>query len=185
MLNISQVARDCAVERKVVEGYVGILEDLLLARRLAPFNKRARRKLVSHPKLYFFDAGVYRAIRPRGPLDRPEEIDGTALETLVYQQLAAVNEQRGLGYQLSYWRTREGLEVDFVLYGERGLRAIEVKRARQLRPSDSAGLRAFCDEYPIARAVLLYGGSRRYHDGPIEVRPIESYLSELAQHLGA
>lgn len=185
VLNISQVARDCAVERKVVEGYVAILEDLLLARRLAPFNKGARRKLVSHPKLYFFDAGVYRAIRPRGPLDRPEEIDGTALETLVYQQLAAVNEQRGLGYQLSYWRTREGLEVDFVLYGERGLRAIEVKRARQLRPSDSAGLRAFCDEYPIARAVLLYGGSRRYHDGPIEVRPIESYLSELAQHLGA
>ena len=71
--------------------------------------------------LYFFDAGVYQAIRPRGPLDAPEEIAGPALETLVLQQLRALNDYRGLGYSFHYWGTAAGDEVDFVLYGERGL----------------------------------------------------------------
>jgi len=88
-LNISEVARDSSVERKVVENYFHILEDLLLAQRLPVFTKRAGRRIVQHPKFYIFDAGVYRTIRPKGPLDGPEEIRGSALETLVYQELRA------------------------------------------------------------------------------------------------
>ncbi|MFH1834423.1 MAG: AAA family ATPase, partial [bacterium] len=87
LLNISEVARDCAVERKTVESYFQILEDILLAFRLPVFTKRARRRMTAHPKFYLFDTGVYRTVRPRGPLDRPEEIDGAALETLVLQEI--------------------------------------------------------------------------------------------------
>ena len=89
VLNISDVARDCQVERKTVEGFVSILEDLLLAFRIPIFTKRAKRNLSSHPKFYFFDAGVFRSIRPAGPLDAPQEIDGAALEGLVAQHLRA------------------------------------------------------------------------------------------------
>src|SRR5262249_4703072 len=73
-LNGSAVARDASVERKVVEDYVSILEDLLLAVRLPVFTRRAKRRTIAHPKFYYFDAGVYRAIRPRGPLDSASEI---------------------------------------------------------------------------------------------------------------
>ena len=75
-LNVSAVARECEVERKVVAGYVGILEDLLLAFRLPVFRKRAKRATVTHEKIYLFDAGVFRSLRPRGPLDRPEKSTG-------------------------------------------------------------------------------------------------------------
>src|SRR3990170_1172279 len=64
VLNVSAVARECGVDRKVVEDYFTILDDLLLAVRLPVFRKRAKRKIVAHPKFYFFDAGVYRAMRP-------------------------------------------------------------------------------------------------------------------------
>src|SRR3989338_5872500 len=84
VLNISAVAQECAVERKVVEDYFCILEDLLIGHRIPVFTRRAHRRLVSHPKFYFFDAGVFRAIRPRGPLDTSEETDGAALETLLF-----------------------------------------------------------------------------------------------------
>jgi uncharacterized protein len=178
-LNVSAVARDCQVERKIVEGYFGILEDLLIAIRLPVFTRRARRDVVAHPKFYFFDAGVYRAIRPRGPLDSAEEIDGAAVETLVLEELRAANDYGDLGYSLHHWRTRTGLEVDFVLYGERGLRAIEVKRSSRLREEDLSCLEAFRDEYPMARATLLYGGTRRFRQGAIEVVPIEEALREL------
>lgn len=88
-LNVSAVARECGVERKVVAGYVGILEDLLVAYRLPVFRKRAKRATVARDKLYLFDAGVFRSLRPKGPLDRPADMDGQALEGLVMQHLRA------------------------------------------------------------------------------------------------
>jgi len=67
------------VKRKTVDGYLQILEDLLLAFRVPVFSRRAKRHLASHPKLYYFDAGVFRSLRPTGPIDSPQEIDGGAL----------------------------------------------------------------------------------------------------------
>lgn len=178
-LNISGVARECDINRKLAEEYFHILEDLLLAVRVPAFRKRARRRLTAHPKFFLFDAGVFRAIRPKGVLDRPEEIDGAALETLVFQELRAINDQFDLGYDLYYWRTANQLEVDFILYGERGLIAIEIKRTATLRKRDLSGLRAFCLDYPVARPILLYGGRyRRYEEG-VEVVPIQEALSGL------
>jgi predicted AAA+ superfamily ATPase len=178
-LNLSEVARECAVERKTVEGFVGVLEDLLLAVRVPAFTKRAARRLSVHPKLYFFDVGVYQTLRPKGPLDRPAEIAGAALEGLVWQELRACNELHNLGYSLYFWRTAAGQEVDFVLYGERGLHAIEVKHAAKIRPADLAGLRAFCADYPEATATLLYMGDQPEQHGAIAVLPIAATLPRL------
>ncbi len=89
VLNTSEVARECEVSRKTVEGYLAILEDLLLSWRLPVFSKRARRRVTSHPKFFWFDCGVFRSMRPAGPLDSPEEIAGGALEGLVAQHLRA------------------------------------------------------------------------------------------------
>jgi predicted AAA+ superfamily ATPase len=179
LMNISAVARDCAVERKVVEGWFGVLEDLLIARRLPPFLKRARRRVTMHPKFFFFDAGVYRALRPSGPLDAPEEAEGPALETLILQHLAAVNDALRLGYSIHYWRTATGQEVDLVLYGPRGLLALEVKRRGRVSDADAAGLTAFRADYPGARLILACGADRRSHLGPVEVWPVVDLLRDL------
>lgn len=179
ILNVSAVSRECAVERKVVEHYFGILDDLLLSHRLPVFTRRAKRRTVRHRKFYFFDAGVYRTLRPKGPLDRPGEIDGAALETLFLQELLAYNASLHLGYTLYYWRTRTGLEVDFVLYGERGLKAFEVKLASNVRKEDTAGLAAFLADYPMADAYLVYCGTRERRERGIEIVPIETCLSQL------
>ncbi|MBI5610565.1 MAG: ATP-binding protein [Deltaproteobacteria bacterium] len=184
-LNITDVARECAVDRKTVEGFVGILEDLLLAVRLPPFTRRATRRLALHPKLFFFDVGVFRTLRPKGPLDRPAEIAGAALEGLVWQELRAVNDLHNLGYTLHFWRTATGHEVDFVLYGERGLHAIEVKHSGAVRPADLVGLQAFCTDYPEATATLLYMGERPEQHGNVAVLPVAQALPRLAELLGS
>jgi len=179
VLNISQVARECEVNRKVVEGYLHILEDLLLAWRLPVFTRKSRRRMSAHPKFFFFDAGVFRTLRPKGPLDRPEEIDGAALETLVFQEIRAVNDNLGLRYDLYYWRTSEKQEVDLVLYGEKGLIGIEVNRAGAIRNHDIKGLRAFVQDYPMARAYVFYGGPDRRHLPGIELIPLDQALPAL------
>jgi len=179
VLNMAAVARECAVSAKVVEDYFSILEDLLIAVRLPVFTKRAKRRLLAHPKFFYFDAGVYQAIRPRGPLDAPEQIHGAALETLFLEQVRALNDYRDLGYRLHYWRTATGDEVDFVLYGERGLRAFEVKMAQRIRHDDLRGLLRFRADFPQARVHLLYLGNRRWHDRGVEVLPFTDCVTQL------
>jgi predicted AAA+ superfamily ATPase len=179
ILNIANVARDCQIERKVVEGYAAIVEDLLLAFRIPVFTKRAKREVAVHPKFYFFDAGVFRSLRPRGPLDHPAEIDGHALEGLVAQHLrswiAYGNEQN----KLSFWRTRSGVEVDFVVYGPDTFHAIEVKNSDRVRDEDLRGLRAFQQDYPEAKGLLLYRGKERLKRHNVLCIPCDEFLARL------
>lgn len=179
VLNISNVARECAVERKTVESFVQVTEDLLLGARVPVFTRRAKRALIAHPKFYFFDAGEFRSIRPTGPLDPAAEIDGAALEGLVFQHLRAWNAHRGERNQLCYWRTRHGVEVDFVLYGPDGFFAIEVKNARRVDPADVQPLREFQADFPAAKALLVYRGERQLNVNGVICAPCEEFLAEL------
>ncbi|MBN2189577.1 MAG: ATP-binding protein [Chitinispirillaceae bacterium] len=179
VLNITNVARECHVGQRTVSGFVTILEDLLLSFRLPVFTRKAERALVAHPKFYFFDAGVYRSIRPMGPLDNPAEIDGAALEGLVAQHLRAWVALRGKRADLFYWRTRAGNEVDFVVYGADVFTAIEVKNTDKVRSDDLRGLRSFIEEYPESTALLLYRGRERLKKNNVLYMPVENFLLEL------
>lgn len=183
VLNISSVAQDSEISRKVVENYFSILEDLMIAQRVPVFTKKAKRKIIAHPKFYFFDAGVYRAIRPKGPYDLPEETDGAAIETLIFQELRAINSYLDLGYEIFYWRTVDQVEVDLIMYGENGLKAIEIKRTSKLNSKDFHGLKSFSKDYPLAKCYLLYGGDRKLFENNIEVIPIEEFLKNIDSYL--
>jgi len=180
LLNLASVARECEVGRKTVEGYLGILEDLLLSFRVPVFTRRAKRHLVAHDKFYYFDAGVYRSLRPAGPLDRREEIGGMALEGLVAQHLRAWIAQQGQSDRLYYWRTKSGSEVDFVVYGPQTFAAWEVKHAARVHAGDLRALKAFREDYPEARLALLYLGQERLEIDGIAILPCETFLREPA-----
>lgn len=179
VLNLADIARECQVGRKTVEGYLSVLEDLLLSFTLPVFSRRAKRKLTVHPKFYFFDVGVFRALRPSGPLDAPSEIDGAALETLVAQHLRAWNDYGGRRNTLHFWRTKTGREVDFVVYGEDGIYAVEVKNSQTIRPNDVKNLRAFKEDYPQAELLLLYRGSERLKRDDVLCMPCCEFLLRL------
>jgi len=178
ILNVATVARDCAVPRKTVEGYFEILNDLHIAYYLPIFQKRAKRKSQAHPKFYFFDAGLFRALRPFGPLDAQWEATGPALETLVLQEIIALNSYLRRRYSICYWRSKAKAEVDFILYGEKAFFAIEVTGANRVREGDIAGLKAFLKEYPQAEAFLLYGGEERYYEDKISFIPLTEFFKD-------
>lgn len=180
VLNSSEVARECQVERKTVEGYISILEDLLLSFRLPIFTKRAKRNLITHPKFYLFDAGVFRSIRPAGPLDNIQEIGGAAIEGLVAQHLRAWNAYNGGKNDIYFWRTKSGNEVDFIIYGSKGLWAIEVKSSKLIRPKELKGLLSFKEDYPEAKTLFLYRGEEKLRIKDILCIPCEEFLKNLA-----
>lgn len=176
VLNLSDIARQCQVSRSSVDNYLSVLEDLLLASRVQVFTRRAKRQLVAAPKFYFFDAGVFLSMRPKGPLDSAEELGGAALEGLVAQHLRAWIDYSAEAHQLFYWRTRSGNEVDFIVYGPSGFWAIEVKHGSTLRPRDLKGLKAFGEDYPEAKLRLLYQGSEPLERAGVLCLPCEQYL---------
>ena len=126
---------------------------------------------------------MFRAIRPTGPLDADGEVDGPALETLVLQELRAINDCHDHRYQIHFWRTQGGLEVDFVLYGPRGLLAIEIKRSTHVERKDTRALREFKRDYPPAQCFIFYGGSAPLHMDGVTVLPFEHALRNLSRLL--
>ena len=182
-LNIAEVAREVQINRNTAQGYVSVLEDLLLGFTVPVFSRRAKRVLVNHAKFYYFDAGVFRAARPRGPLDKLEEIGGAALEGFVAQHLQSwLAYRKGNDAKLYYWRTKSGNEVDFVVYGENVFAAIEVKNSKQIFSKDVKSLKTFKEDYPEATVFLSYRGCERVLMDGVLCIPCQDFLQTLHPH---
>jgi len=183
-VNYSEIAREVAVDRQIIQNYFNILKDLLLSYSLPVFTKRAKRRLITSEKFYFFDAGVYHSLRPKGLLDIPSEIAGAALETLFYQSLLALIDYYRLDYKVYYWRTVSGVEIDFVVYGQHALIAFEIKHNKHVTSKMLHGLRHFKEDYPMTKLYMLYlGKDKLYLPDGITVLPFVEALKELPQIL--
>jgi len=161
------------------EGLVRNLEDLLLGFSIEVFSKRAKRALSAHPKFYLFDAGVFRSLRPKGPLDNNAEINGPALEGLIAQHLYAWTQSQIEVHTLSFFRTKSGLEVDFIIYGPKGFWAIEVKFSSKIHPQDTHSLQSFKEDYPDCTPLLIYMGDKKLISKNILCIPAEEFLKNL------
>ena len=162
-VNISGIARDCGVARTTVQGYLDILEDTLLAFRLPAFQPRLRVRERRHPKLYWVDPGLVRAVKKlHGPI-APEE-RGALLEGWVLHLLRAHAEVGGLFDELHYWAPHPAnrTEVDFLLRRGSDLAGIEVKSQPRYQTAMLPGLRAIAELPGMARRVLVYGGKRSF-----------------------
>lgn len=182
VLHLAGLARDAGVARPTVQGFVEILEDTLLARRLPAFSSRLRVREKRHPKLYWIDPGLVRAAR-RGLGAPTHEERGSLLEGFVHTLLCVGQSNLRSLDGIWYWQpagARE-TEVDFVvLQGDRYL-AIEVKAGVRVQPAHLRGLRAIADLPGLTRRILVYTGERRLlRDDGIEVLPLRDFVEELA-----
>ena len=182
VINISGLARDAATSRTTIEGYVGILEDTLLASRLPAFESRLRARERRHPKLYWVDPGLVRAAkRQLGPLSAEER--GPLFEGLVLTMLQAHNLDGALYDDIAYWSPAQSgaTEVDFVLRRGREHLALEVKHQARTGPELLTGLRAIADLPKLARRIAVYRGRQtlRTVDG-IDVWPFERLVEAVA-----
>ncbi|OGT51289.1 MAG: ATPase [Gammaproteobacteria bacterium RIFCSPHIGHO2_12_FULL_42_13] len=181
VINASAVARETGIDRQAVKNYFSILYDLLIAHTLPVFSKRAKRKLVATEKFYFFDAGVYQYLRPKGFLDTLDELQGVGLETLFYQSALALIAYQKRNTKVFYWKTEHGVEVDFVLYGEKQLIAVEIKHNRTIHQKMLTGLKHFKEDYPMAKCFVLYLGNHSLYLSDITVLPFTEGLKRLME----
>ncbi|MYJ82444.1 MAG: ATP-binding protein [Acidimicrobiaceae bacterium] len=180
VVNAASIARDAAVARTTVNGYLEILEDTLLAVFLPAFEARLRVRERRRPKLYWADPGLVRAIkRQLGPVAAEER--GALLEGWVLGLLRAHNEHQRIYDDIGYWSAAaSAAEVDFVLTRDREHLAVEVKAAERYNTAMLKGLRALADLPGLVRRVLVYRGQRsfRTEDG-IDVWSLDSLHEAL------
>ena len=186
VLSVAGLARDAGVARTTVSGYLEILADTYLAWLLPAYDGKLRVKERTHPKLYWVDPGVVRAVKrefhPPGEAER-----GALLEGWVGVLLKAYGESgSGLGLrhdELFHWAPTEGgTEVDFLIRRGKEFIAIEVKAKERLSAHDFKGLKAIAELKGIRRRLVVFQGERpfRTEDG-IEALPIRDFLQELEE----
>jgi predicted AAA+ superfamily ATPase len=181
--NVAGIARDAGVTRQSVQNWFEILVDTLLGSWLPAWKLKRSTKQVAHPKFFLFDGGVARALSGRLPYPPAPEERGVLLETFVRNELAAYLDYSGLGYPLTFWRTPDGVEVDFFCETARGYTAIEVKAATSWRPQHGRGLARLTEELrprPV-RCFGVYLGAREAEYPPARVLPVRDFLRSLWQ----
>lgn len=153
MLNYSNIASDCGVSAKTVQSYFQILYDTLIGYQIPAYRKEVKRKVVQTPKFYYFDVGIANYLMGRHSLKRGTDDYGHAFEHLVMQEIIAYKGYREKQEIISYWRTYDKKEVDAVI-GDAKV-AIEIKSSEQIKSRHKAGLKAFKEEHPDCRLILV------------------------------
>ncbi len=143
ILDFSKLAKLAKIERKLCSRFYEILEDTLLAQQVSVFDKTTA-DIVKRPKFYFFDNGVLNGLLNGFALSSDRK--GVLFEQLVANQIAASAKARDVNYKLYYFRTRAGLEVDFVLEIHGRTVAIEVKTGT-VNAQDLKSLKKFQEIY--------------------------------------
>jgi predicted AAA+ superfamily ATPase len=155
-VNFNNIARECAVSIKTVQQYYQILEDTFLAMKLPAWRKSERRRLVSHPRYYFFDTGVTNILAHTLSDQMNPNVYGRRFEQFVICQLKTFIHYRRLDIQLYYWRTNHGAEVDVLLCrGNVVLCALEIKSSQNITNERLSGLKSFLKDNPRVPAYVL------------------------------
>ena len=166
MVNNNNIAQDCGVSATTVSAYFDILEDTLIGYRIPAFTKVMKRRLVQAPRFYYFDIGVANHLLHRKELVRGTTDYGHAFEHLVVQEIYAWMHYTHSEETLSYWRTYTGIEVDVVIGDARV--AIEIKSAEEVMKRHLKGLKAFGEEHPQSRRIIVSLDKFNRHMGDIE-----------------
>jgi predicted AAA+ superfamily ATPase len=182
VINFSNIARDCAIDSKTVKGYFDILQDMMLGYFLYPYSGReARKNIIAHPKFYFFDVGIANHLAHRNISALKGTEAGRSLEHYLFYELKAYSDLNDLDFKLSYWRTRVGSEVDFIL-GEGDI-AIEAKLTTLVKQHDLRSLALFNNDFPRSKlyVVCLEPKARimKIQEKPVHIMPIELFLRSL------
>lgn len=177
MVSYNNIAQDCGIDAKTVKEYFAILEETLIGYMIPAFSKTVKRKLRQSPKFYYFDVAIPNYLLSRRNL-KPGSADfGHAFEHLVIQEIIAYLGYHKIENALSYWHTYNDYEVDTVL-GDAKV-AIEIKSNEEVQSRHLRGLKAFSEEHPEARLIVVsLDTNPRFLNG-VEIWPAKQFLEQL------
>ncbi len=182
LVNYSNIARESGVSNYTVREYYKILEDTLLGFFFLPYGRSIRKKLVKHPKFFFFDPGVVCALsnQLRVELQESTKQYGKAFEHFLILEIIKMNHYHRLDLLLSFYRTERGSEVDCIIETPAGKTiALEIKSSSNPSPSMLKGLYSFKEKVPEAKLLLACGIENPRVAGDVTLLPWREALDYI------
>lgn len=177
LTNFNNISRDCGVDSKTVREYYQILVDTLLGSMVEPYKKRQHRQVISKmSKFYLFDVGLAGHLTRRRILADKGEMFGKAFEHFIFMELKAYNAYNNRDFVIHFWRTKSGLEVDFILEGEV---ALEIKGTNRVDNTELRSLHAFMEDHKPKKAIVVCNEKTERLHGKIRILPWKNFLAEL------
>jgi len=178
LTNYSNIARECGVDSKTVKEYYQILVDTLLGTMVEPFKKKKNRQTISKAsKFYLFDVGIAGVITHREIHEEKGELFGKAFEHFILMEMVAHSSYSELEYEIDFWRTKSGMEVDFIL--GKGEVAVEIKGSSRVDNRDLKSLSAFIEEYSPRKGFVVCNEKAKRVHGNVIVIPWRMFLDDL------
>ena len=177
MIVYKNIAQDCGVSANTVKEYFQILEQTMVGYSIPGFTATTKRRAITAPKFYYFDVGIANYLLKRNNIVPGTDDFGRAFEHLMMQEIIAYLGYNYLDEKPTYWRTSGGYEVDCIIGN--GRVAIEFKSNDEVKSRHTKGLKAFQEEYPSARLIVVSMDKYKRDINGVEVFPATEFLSEL------
>mgnify|MGYP002526120395 FL=1 len=177
MVNYSNIAQDCGIDSKTVAAYFSILEETLIGYMVPAYSKVVKRKVRQAPRFYYFDVSIPNYLLGRRALQPGSTDFGHAFEHLVIQEIIAYLGYHGKLDKLSYWHTYNDYEVDVVL-GDAEI-GIEIKSTNEVQSRHLHGLKAFKEEHPEVRMIVISLDTNPRLFKGVEVWPVKQFFEQL------
>ncbi len=179
-LDITKLSSEAMVPRQSASRYFEILEDTLIVKRCNAFAKSSRKRLIQHPRYFFFDIGVLNGLMGNFIVS-PDRI-GMLFEHFIFNQLNEIATSMNEEIRISSYRTENNAEVDFIIERKNEIIAIEVKASRFVSSSDLRGLKSFQEfiKKPVRSVVLFLGDHSKIID-KVEILPWLDFFKEMVQ----
>jgi predicted AAA+ superfamily ATPase len=178
MINFTKLANDAQVPPSTMTEYVGLLEDTLIGFLLPAWTESKKRKAIKTGKFYFFDPGVTHTLAGTEALDRNSNLYGKSFEHFIGMELRAYLSYKRKKLPLTYWRSKNGHEVDFLMGTQT---AIEVKASKKINKSDLTGLSYLKEEGVFQKLLLVSQDPVSLQTNDILCIPWERFLYDLWQ----
>lgn len=177
MVNYNNIAQDCGIDAKTVKEYFAILEETLIGYMVPAYSKTVKRKLRQSPRFYYFDVAIPNYLLSRRAMQPGSADFGYAFEHLIIQEIIAYLGYHNIDNALSYWHTYNDYEVDVVL-GDAQV-AIEIKSSEEVQSRHLRGLKAFKEEHPEARLIVVSLDTNPRLFNGVEIWPAKQFLEQL------
>jgi len=177
VVNYNNIASECGVSAPTVKEYFSILEETLIGFTVPAFIRNVKRRVIQSPKFYYFDVGIANFLLKRKTLLPGSPEFGHTFEHLVIQEIIAYIGYSESQHSFSYWRTTSGFEVDAIIGN--AFTAIEIKSTEEVHSHHTRGLKAFSEEFPDSRLIIVSMDKHPRRMNGIDILPVHDFLKKL------
>ena len=161
LINFSALSIEVGVDYKTIQSWCSLLEAGFMIFFLRPFHMNFSKRIVKSPKVYFYDTGLACNLLGIKSADdvRKHWARGALFENMVVADCMKAFYNQGLRPPVYFWRDSKGLEIDLLIEGSSGIKAIEIKSGTTINTDFFSNLEKFekLTDSPLSK-YILYGG---------------------------